>query len=160
MVQSDTFEVLFMGSHSLILPEEQVQSFLKMGQKRVRVKVTFETQQEEFHAALQKRGEDHCIIFNKKTQKSLGVFPNDVVQVQLIQDLTPYGVEMPEELQAVLLSDEIANKIFESFTDGKKRSIIYMILRYKNSQTRIDKSLLICDNLKKGIIKPADLLKS
>ncbi|QBA64481.1 YdeI/OmpD-associated family protein [Muriicola soli] len=83
-----------------------------------------------------------------------------MVHIQLSENLTPYGVEMPEELQAVLQSDEDANAIFEGFTDGKKRSIIYMILRFKNSQTRIDKSILLCENLKKGINKPADLLKT
>ncbi|MBT8283575.1 MAG: YdeI/OmpD-associated family protein [Muriicola sp.] len=159
-MQSEAFEVLFSGSHSLILPEKDVSSFLKAGHKRVKVKVLFEGKTAEYHAALQKRGEDHCIVFNKKLQHSLDVFPNDMIEVQLSEDLTPYGVEMPEELQAVLQSDEDANAIFEGFTDGKKRSIIYLILRFKNSQTRIDKSILLCENLKKGINKPAELLKT
>ncbi|WP_161991923.1 YdeI/OmpD-associated family protein [Flagellimonas algicola] len=71
--------------------------------------------------------------------------------MQFFEDTSKYGVEMPEELEAVLSTDMDAETIFESFTDGKKRSIIYMISGYKNSQTRIDKSLLLCENLKRGV---------
>ncbi|MEO1012933.1 MAG: YdeI/OmpD-associated family protein [Bacteroidota bacterium] len=70
-----------------------------------------------------------------------------------------YGVDVPEEFEAVLLSDHEAEKIFESLTAGKKRGIIYTIARYKNSQTRIDKSILLCENLKRGIRDQRDLLK-
>jgi len=71
--------------------------------------------------------------------------------LQFFEDTTKYGVEMPEELNAVLLSDYEAFEIFESLTAGKKRGIIYAIARYKNSQTKIDKALLMCENLKKGV---------
>ena len=100
------------------------------------------------------------MMFGKRYQKELGVFPNDYFQLQFFEDTSKYGVEMPEELDAVFLSDYDAFTIFESFTPGKKRGIIYMIARYKNSQTRIDKSLLLCENLKKGIRDPRMLLKS
>jgi len=67
---------------------------------------------------------------------------------------------MPEELEAVLESDPGAKMIFDAFTAGKKRSIIYMIGRYKSSQTRIDKSLILCENLKIGLRETRILLKS
>ncbi|QBA64480.1 hypothetical protein [Muriicola soli] len=65
MLRSEAFEVLFSGSHSLILPEKNVNPFLKAGHKRVMVKVSFEGQTEQYHAALQKHGEDHCIVLIK-----------------------------------------------------------------------------------------------
>jgi len=58
---------------------------------------------------------------------------------------------MPEALEAVLLSAYKAFSIFESFTAGKQRSIIYAIKRYKNIQTQVDKSIIMTENLKRGI---------
>lgn len=100
------------------------------------------------------------MMFSKRHQKELGIFPNDYFQLQFFEDDSKYGVNMPEELKDVLSSDHEAFQIFESFTDGKKRSIIYMISRYKVAQTRIDKSLLVCENLKRGIRHNHELLKS
>ena len=73
--------------------------------------------------------------------------------------LKKYGVEMPEELDAVFKTDHEAFTIFEGFTAGKKRSIIYTIIRIKNSQSRIDKALIMCDNLKRGETNPMKLFK-
>ena len=71
-----------------------------------------------------------------------------------------YGVEVPEEFEAVLFSDPDAHDIFETLTPGRKRGLIYAIARYRNSQTRIDKTLLLCDRLKRGVRDPRELLKS
>ncbi|NNJ89053.1 MAG: DUF1905 domain-containing protein [Eudoraea sp.] len=160
MLESRSFEVQFKGIHSLVLPDKEISAFIENGHKRVKVTATFEGNSVEFHAALQKRGTEYRMMFGKDHQKALGIFPNDYIILQLFEDRSKYGVIMPEELKAVLESDVEALKIFESFTDGKKRSIIYMIAKYKASQTRIDKSILLCENLKRGISKPPDLLKS
>ncbi len=121
---------------------------------------SFKRKELSFHGAIQKRSGSYYMMFGKRYQKELGVLPNDYFQMQFFEDTSKYGVEMPEELEAVLLSDYEANEIFESFTVGKKRGIIYAILGYKNPQTRIDKSILICENLKKGVRKNPELLKS
>ena len=66
---------------------------------------------------------------------------------------------MPEEFSAVLESDPEAADIFESFTDGKKRSLIYYVLRFKSSQLRIDKALIISENIKIGVTDPKEIVK-
>ena len=99
------------------------------------------------------------LFFGKGKQKELGIFKNDWFTLQFFEDNSKYGVEMPEELEAVLLSDHDAFKIFESLTAGKKRSIIYIITRYKVLQTRIDKSLILVGNIKMGITDNKLLLK-
>lgn len=139
---------------------EIIQPFLDKHLKRVKVKVSFEGKALDFHAAFQKRNGRYYMMFGKRYQKELGIFPNDYFQLQFFEDDSKYGVEMPEELDAVLKSDHEAYQIFESFTPGKQRGIIYGILGYKVSQTRIDKSLLVCENLKRGIRHNPDLLKS
>ncbi|WP_297766158.1 YdeI/OmpD-associated family protein [uncultured Muriicola sp.] len=160
MLKSPTFDVQFKGIHSLILPDKEIRPFLESGHKRVKVMASFEGKSVEFYGALQKRKTEYRLMFGKEHQKFLGVFPYDFISLKLSEDRSKYGVEMPEELDAVLESDIDAHEIFEGFTDGKKRSIIYMIARYKTSQTRIDKSIILCENLNRGIRNPKELLKS
>ena len=99
------------------------------------------------------------ISFGKRYQRPLGVSLSDYFQLQITEDSSKYGVDVPEEFTAVFDSDPEASKVFEALTDGKKRSLIYHVLRFKNSQTRIDKSIIIAENLKLGITDPKDLLK-
>lgn len=160
-MKSKPFEISITGSYySLLLPEDIITPFLEKSLKRVKVKASFEGKELNFHGAIQKRNGKHYMMFGKRYQKELGIFPNDYFQLQFFEDDSKYGVEMPEELDAVLLSDYEAFEIFESLTPGKQRNLIYAILRYKNSQTRIDKSILICENLKRGLRNPMDMLKS
>lgn len=159
-MKSIPFEISLSGTHALEIPLQIAAPFIKEGHKRVRVVARFEGRTITFYGALQKRNKSYYMIFGKKNQKALGVYPNDYFELQFFEDTSKYGVEMPEEFEAVLLSDFEASRIFESFTDGKKRGIIYMVLGYKHSQTRIEKSLLICENLKRGIRKNPELLKS
>ncbi len=160
-MKSKVFEVSVTGNYySLQLPEEIVRPFLAKNLKRVKVRASFENNELFFHAAIQKRNGKYHMMFSKRYQKALGVFPNDYFELQLFKDDSKYGVEMPEEMSAVLSSDPEARQIFESFTSGKKRGLIYGIAQYKNRQTKIDKSLLICENLKKGIRDNRMLLKS
>ena len=79
--------------------------------------------------------------------------------MELFEDTTKYGVIMPKEMEAVFESDPEASEIFSNFSDGKKRSLIYYVKRFKTSQTRIDKALLISENMKMGIIDHRELVK-
>ncbi|WP_109300296.1 YdeI/OmpD-associated family protein [Aquimarina sp. AU474] len=154
-----TFETSLNSNHSIIVPEHIAQHYLQLRYKRVITEITFKNKSVRFHAALQKYHNKHHITFNKANQKSIGVFPSDYFKVELFEDTSKYGVEMPEEFEAVLQSDPQGFDIFESLTDGKKRSLIYYILKIKNSQTRIDRSLLITENLKLGIRDHKELIQ-
>ncbi|MBT8181177.1 MAG: YdeI/OmpD-associated family protein [Eudoraea sp.] len=150
-MKSGPFEVALRNTHALLLPYSNIRQFIINNLKRVRVIATFEGKTIEFYGALQKRNNDYYLIFGKTNQKALGVYPNDYFEIQLFEDSSEYGVDMPEELHAVLISDLEAYNIFKDFTGGKKRSIIYTIKRYRRSETRIEKSILLTNNLKKGI---------
>ncbi|WP_024770232.1 YdeI/OmpD-associated family protein [Aquimarina macrocephali] len=158
-MKNQFFETSLNSSHSIIVPDKIAQYLIEEGHKRVIVEITFNTASVRFHAALQKWKSNYHITFNKQNQKKLGVFPTDFFKVALHEDTTKYGVEMPEEFDAVLQSDLEALDIFESLTDGKKRSLIYYILKIKNSQSRIDKTLIITENLKRGVRDNKELLK-
>jgi len=158
-MESILFETCLTSNHSFMVPEKIIMSFLNKGHKRVIVKISFKRQEVNFHAALQKFHGNYYINFNKQNQKKIGLFPSDYFKIQLFEDHSKYGVEMPEELEAVLQSDPKAFGIFESLTDGKKRSLIYYILKIKKPQTRIDKALVITENLKLGIRDHKELIK-
>lgn len=160
-MQSPVFEISITGSfYSLLLPEDIIRPFLEKNLRRVKAKASFKGKEFWFHGAIQKRNGKHYMMFGKRYQKELGVFPNDYFELQFFEDTSKYGVELPEEFEAVMLSDYEAYQIFESLTDGRKRGLIYAIARYKNQQTRIDKTLLLCENLKRGISDPREMLKS
>ena len=159
-MKSTPFEITLSGTHTLKIPHEIAIPFIDKGHKRVEVVAFFEEREIKFHAALQNRNGEYLMIFGKRKQTELGVFPNDYFLLQLFEDKTKYGVEVPEEFEAVIYSDPEAYAIFENFTVGKKRGIIYMVKGFRNSQTRIDKTLLICENLKRGVRKNPDLIKS
>ncbi len=160
MLKSDEFEVTLINKYSITLPKHIVKPFADNGHKRVKVIAKHEGKSIEFHAALVKeKSGEYRIYFSNAKQKELTVFMNDYFTLQLIEDQSKYGVELSEEFEAVLLSDYEGYTIFESLTPGKQRSIIYTIQRYKNPQTRVDKALLIMENLKRGITDPKLWLK-
>lgn len=159
VLSSERFEVTLIGTHGLIIPESIALLFIKEGLKRVLLKAYFKEKEISFHGAIHTYDGNFMVSFGRRYQKQLGVFINDYFLLQLFEDTSKYGVEMPEEFQAVLDSDPEANSIFESFTDGKKRSLIYYVLRFKNSQTRIDKALNIAENMKRGITDSKELIQ-
>ncbi|MEM9679275.1 MAG: YdeI/OmpD-associated family protein [Bacteroidota bacterium] len=161
MLNSPVFEVTLLNKYTVELPYTIVKPFVEQKLNRIKVKATFEDRATEFHAALIKeKSGTYRMYFSNAKQKELGVFMNDHFNLQLFEDISKYGVDLSEELEAVLLSDYEGYTIFESLTPGKQRSMIYAIQRYKSSQTRVDKALLLMENLKRGIKDPKLWLKS
>ncbi|NNE32713.1 MAG: YdeI/OmpD-associated family protein [Winogradskyella sp.] len=161
MLKSKPFEISLSNKMRIVLPNEHILDFITRNEKRIRVVTKFEKKSIEFYAALKKDKTGlYYIYFSKAKQKELGIFQNDYFTLQIFEDTSKYGVEMSEELQAVLLTDFEAFQIFENLTPGRKRSLIYAISRYKSPQTRVDKALILTQNLKKGIKDPKLWLKA
>jgi hypothetical protein len=158
IMTSNKFYVTITGTHGVIIPESEIKPFVEAGNKRIRMSAWYEDKKIDFHGAIHRYQGNYTISFGKRYQKVLGVSTKDYFELQLFEDDSKYGVEMPEEFSAVLESDPEAFEQFERLTDGKKRSLIYYVLRFKNSQTRIDKALVIADNLKLGITDQKELL--
>jgi uncharacterized protein YdeI (YjbR/CyaY-like superfamily) len=55
---------------------------------------------------------------------------------------------MPEEMLELLQIDNDGNKIFPDLTPGKQRSLLFIIGKPKNSDTRLRKALITIDYLK------------
>ena len=163
---SAKFTVHLEGTHAVVIPDGVGSAFLptgqagaKAGHARVAVKAYFEGKELDFHGKLHYYKEQYLISFGKRYQKVLGIFPSDFFELQLLEDTSIYGVEVPEPFQAVLDSDLEGAAIFESLTPGRKRGLIYYISRFKTPQTQIDKSLIIFENLKRGIRDPKEIIK-
>ncbi len=159
-MHSNIFEVTIMGTHGIVIPAEEAGSFLENGHSRVALKAFFKGNEISFHGKLHQRNNKVLISFGKRYQKELGVTTSDFFELQIIEDNTDYGVDMPEEFSAVLETDYEAFQRFKLLTDGKKRSLIYFIIRVKDTQKRVDKALMICENLKMGVTDLKRLLKT
>lgn len=160
MIQSKVFDVIVSGTHSVVIPNTIAEEFYNAGHKRIKVHATFRDKSIEFYAALNRwKNDTFSIMFSKNKQKELDILPNDYFQLQFFEDTSKYGVDVPEEFEAVLVSDYDAYEIFESLTKGKQRGLIYMIDRFKSSQKRIDKTLVMCENLKRGVRDNKEILK-
>lgn len=160
-MKSEIFTITHIDTYQVFIPREIYQPFFDAKESRVKVVATHQNNNIEFYAAVKRdKASGHFkMMFSKAKQKELNLSLGNDFEMQLFKDTSKYGVDMPEELEAVLLSDYDAYQIFESLTKGKQRSIIYYILRLKNSQKRIDQSLLLCENLKRGNTDNKELFK-
>ena len=147
------------GSPAVIIPDEVASAFAKAGHKRIAIHAFYGDNTLHFHGTLHFYKEHYLISFGKRYQAALGIYPSDYFELQLLEDTTKYGVEVPESLQAVMDSDPEGFALFEKLTPGKKRSLIYYISRFKTAQTQVDKSLMVFENLKLGMTDYLQLVK-
>lgn len=128
------------------IPVEVSTFFLKKNNKRVICKLNDEI---EFHCALMSKGDGtYFINVNKEIRTKLKLEPGTKVTAELQADESKYGMPMPEELKELLLIDDEGSEHFHQLTPGKQRSLIYIVSKPKNSDTRINKALVIVDYLK------------
>ena len=159
-MKTEKFKIVLIDKYNLFIPAKYAENIIN-DEKRAKLKINFNDKEIEFFAAFRKdkASGDYKIMFSNAKQKELGASFNDELTIQLFKDNSKYGVEMPEELDAVLLSDYDAFQIFENLTSGKQRSIIYHIKRLKGVQKKVDQALLLCENLKCGNTQNKELFK-
>jgi hypothetical protein len=88
------------------------------------------------------------ISINNARLKQLCLQSGNEVQVKLEPDESEFGMEFPDELTELLSQDEEGKRRFYLLPPGKQRYIIYYVAGVKNSQLRIDRALLLINNLK------------
>lgn len=155
-----TFEAVLSdaGGHGgrFRIPDEVVNPWLVAGVKRV----VFEVAGKRYHRAIYTMGEEGSFLYlSKPMAKETRLGIGDEVEVKVKPDDSEWGVEVPEEFAAVLESDPEGDARFRKLTDGAKRTILFAILKVKNSDVRIERSLKVMDRLKMGIKRPPELLK-
>lgn len=128
------------------VPLGVAKKFIKADAKRVMCDVNGV---HSFPAAIMPYGNDYfMILFNKPMMKKLKLNFGDEVQITIVPDESKYGMPLSEELQEMLTQDIAFENHFEKLTPGKRRNIIYLISKYKSSDIRLEKTMIIADHLK------------
>lgn len=136
------------GWHFLIVEGSIVDKF-QFPDKYRRVVCTINGS-EPFQCALLPWGELFYIIVNKKKRDEVGVVAGDIVDVVLVKDESKYGLPMSEEFEEVLNQDPEGDRLFHALGKGKQRSLLYLLSRSKDIDTRIHHALIVVEHLKEN----------
>ncbi len=90
------------------------------------------------------------ITLSAARMKKLGVKDGDKVEVCLEKDNSEFGFDIPVEFTEVLNQDDEARMLFNELRKSFQRYIIYLVIQYKTSDKRIEKSLFYLENLKRS----------
>ncbi len=139
------------------VPEDIAEEFISKKARRILVSIGGS---EPYHAGIMhlKTG-IKFININQVFCKKNHLLTNDTVSVQITQDVSKYGMEMPEELEIALEMDPESDQHFQALTPGKQRNLIYFASQTKSSNIRARRAWVVCDHLKshKGLIDFKDL---
>jgi hypothetical protein len=78
------------------------------------------------------------IIVSGKNLEQLNKKQGDTIHFNIEEDPDQLGVEVPEVLTVFLEQDKAMKMIYDKITDGKKRSLIYSILKTKNIDKQVN----------------------
>ncbi len=134
------------GMHYLEIPQKIVK---KLGRKfAIRLLCTVNNSL-TFQCGLVALGDGNGYIsVIAKRMKQLGIKFGSKVSVELKKDDSKYGMPIPEELAELLAQDKEGVKRFKLLPPGKQRYIIYYVSMVKSTQLRIDRAILLIENLK------------
>lgn len=130
---------------ALFLPYEIVAQLPEKGRVRVAGKINGVT---PFNLAILnlKEGPKYFMI-GSQLRREAKIKEGDLVHVSF-QLVDSEILDIPEEFKEALLLDEEANKVFNSFTTGYKRSLMHYITSTKNVDTRIKRSFELIEKIK------------
>ncbi len=143
--------------HFLMLDKKTVLELTKNDNKRAICRLNDKI---EFHCAIMPKKEGgHFVNIGLTICKKLKIKEGSKVSATFSVDKTAYQFEMPEELKEVLNTDQEADQIFHSLTEGNQRGLIYLVGQVKSSDKKIERALKIVERLKNGVTSPRVILK-
>ncbi len=124
-------------------------------QKATRLICTLENKV-SFRCGLNHLGDGNFfIIIASRYMKQLGRKADEDIDFKIEVDPDQLGVEIPEILSALLAQDDELRSIFDSITDGKKRTLIYSLVRIKDFDKRVKHIVDFLHIAKQKIKKPS-----
>jgi len=90
----------------------------------------------------------YFIITSKQLLKTHGLEIGSKVTVTIEPDTSRYGMPVCDEMKELLLQDEEGSKLLHQLTDGKIRSLLFHANKFKSSDKRLEKSVIILEHLK------------
>ena len=133
--------------HHIRVEAEIAEQFIEGDNRRV-ICTLFE--EHRIHAALMPDKGEYFILINKEIKDKFGLGTGDEIPVKLEKDRSEYGMPMPDEFSVLLEQDPEAKAYFEALTMGKRRSLIYLVSKVKNTNSRLNKALAITTHLKQA----------
>lgn len=137
------FETGLWGYH-LPVPDDIAAEYINGKDRRVIVSLNNSIQ---LHSAIMSENRYWFIMLNQQVVRNLRIQTGDKVSVCIEKDNSEYGMPMPEEMMVCMDQDEKAAEYFHNLTPGKQRSLIYIVQKVKNTDSRIRKSLAILHHL-------------
>jgi hypothetical protein len=137
------FDSSLWGYHFMV-PEYIARQFIEGQDRRVICTVNRTLR---LQCALMPRNGEFFILLNNQNRKKLQLSLGEEVHYELEKDRTTYGLDMPEELSEMLGQDDGAHAHFHALSPGKQRSLIYIVSKVKNTDSRIRKALAIVHHL-------------
>lgn len=131
------------GWHFLV-SDEMARTFIEGNDRRVVCKINGAT---TIHCALMPNKGTWFVMLNQEIIKKLQLTLYGEIHVEMVKDDSKYGMPMPDEFQEVLYQEPDASKYFHELTAGKQRSLLYIVGKVKNTESRIKKSFAIADHL-------------
>ncbi|MGB3464478.1 MAG: YdeI/OmpD-associated family protein [Cyclobacteriaceae bacterium] len=132
--------------HHFIIPREVTEILTKDGNRRIIA--TINNKEVLRSSLIPVNSVESFILINKKVRNGLGLSTGMEATIYLEKDLSTYGMDMPDELSILLEQEDEAAGHFEKLTPGKQRSLIYIVNKVKNSNSRLNKALAIIHHLK------------
>lgn len=109
---------------------------------------------EEFYGAFvpYEKGKS-MILINADRRKKLGINIGDKIEVLIKADDSKYGMPLPEEMKIAFQEDPEGKDYFHQLTPGKMRSLLHIVSKYKSSDKRIEKAVIILEHLRANLGK-------
>jgi len=147
-IQLDRFENSNLWHFHVRVPKKTAEKFINGNDRRI---VCTLNKTETFQAALMPSGEDdYFILVNKKLRDKLKIRDMDELLVELEKDTSEFGLPMPGEFAELLEQDEEGREHFMALTDGKKRTLLYIIGKPKSADLRIRNGIAVLEHLKRN----------
>ena len=134
-----------MWGHHFIVPQDITEQFIVGSNRRVIIKINGS---EEIRSALMPINKvESFLLVNKGVRTKLNLSEGKEATIEIRKDNSQYGMEMPEELSILLDQETESKDLFENLTPGKQRSLIYLVTKVKNTNSRLNKALAIVHHL-------------
>lgn len=131
--------------HHIIVPDEVADAAYFNKSRRVQM---FIGDKGPVPAGVMKSKDYYFILFSKTLMKSLGLTATSSFKVRLVPDKSELAMEVPEEFQMILDGDEEASMYFKKLTPGKQRALLHMIIKIKNDNLRMERSIIMIEHVR------------
>lgn len=98
------------------------------------------------------------LMVSKKRMHSNKWLHGELVDVKIYEEMSKYGMEMPEVWEEMMEQEEEVLHRFDALTPGRQRTILHYIGSAKRVETQIQRALLVSRNLKMGATETGEFV--